>query len=276
MSETLVDDSRHMTKTNILQVSKAQEEAHRRLNNKFFSHDEIKKVQTKYNIPPLKDNQNNSKDNQAFQNQIHDALIQTQIQVTMFQILEQYKESCRYATDENDEYIYDDKDNPVFLSEDEFKSKWDQELLELFLPRSVCEYDRNYSYMPEPFSHWDYRNFWQQYFFVEDEECIYYIRGGSGGSMQREYNGLFAHTFATLVKKYNHIIPTDIYVYSELNKFEQHSQYLNFKTTPLELSGNYQHTNKEIRETLFKGFLIQYTYNYETHEFKIVDLEKDD
>jgi len=201
-------------------------------------------------------------------NELIDEFFLAQIHSLSFKILERHKESCKFKTDENDEYV-EAEGELIELSEEEFQEKWMKELLRLCLPKSIVECERNYSYMPVPFCRWDGRNPWQQFFFVETENEILQIHGGSGSSAQREHNGLFAHMFATLTKNYNHVIPTHIYFYTNRNEFEHIKRYDSFKTMSYELSGNYQMTNFSIINDLFKGLLIEYKIDYETNEITI-------
>lgn len=206
--------------------------------------------------------------NSDFKNQIIDEVYKTQIEIKEFETLEKFKEAEKYFEDENGNYIE--------LSIDEWLSNWDERILELTIPCTMIEYKRIYN-MPEPYHHWDNRNFWQQYFFIEDGDDNLFVHGGTGSSGQREMNGLMAHTFATLTKTYNQTIPTLIYEYNELNEFKLVDAYETFKTLPHELYGNYNPNwnkivvNHDTIKELFDGLLINYTRtdnDYQLYDYK--------
>ena len=140
------------------------------------------------------------------------------------------------------------------ISEEEFAKRWEVKKREIFKPRIITKHERVYD-MPFPLNFWDSRNIFQQYFFIETEEKTDWSKGGSGGSWQREQQGLWCHTFATLVKEYNLVCPTDCYVYNSENKLEKVKSFDNFKAVNRELSGNYQSDFVTVKE-LFENMLI--------------------
>ena len=217
---------------------------------------------------------NVEKENEQFKNNLVDKVYHTQVKLLEFELLENYKRTAKYKVDqETGEYVEDENGELIELSEDEWLQAWDALILELTMPRTIIEYKRKYNYMPEPYCHWDYRNFWQQYFFIEDGNDNLYACGGTGSSSQREINGLMTHTFATLTKQYNKQIPTLIYEYNEHNEFILINSYESFKTLPHELNGNYRNEriNHETIKELFQDLLINYNRtdnDYSIHDYR--------
>ncbi|MCK4388750.1 MAG: hypothetical protein KAV83_00755 [Desulfobacterales bacterium] len=121
------------------------------------------------------------------------------------------------------------------LYEDEWEEYWKKE--DPFRARVEYEYHRRYE-MPRPFSHWDSRNAWQQYYFGKDQAgFFYYEQGGSGSSGQRYNHGFYGHLFALLSSEKP--IPTYFFTYDSQNHFifdrKENSLWLNF----FDLVGNF-------------------------------------
>jgi hypothetical protein len=103
--------------------------------------------------------------------------------------------------------------------------------------------------MPPPFNHWDQRNLWQQYYFAENQDGIFfYEQGGSGSSGQRYDHGFYGHLFALLNSEKP--IATYFFTYDSRNRFvfnrEEKSLWLNF----FDLVGNFHVDWKESEKIL--------------------------
>jgi len=128
------------------------------------------------------------------------------------------------------------KEEYQWIYEDEWEEYWKKE--DLFKERIEYRYHRRYE-MPPPFNHWDNRNRWQQYYFGEDRDSVfYYAQGGSGSSGQRYYHGFYGHLFALLNSQ--DPVPTCFFTYDSRNRFifhrEEKSLWLNF----FDLVGNFK------------------------------------
>jgi len=270
LKDELYDDPKHMLKTNKLLLNQITQDAIKKIGNNWWSQDYIQTLISQHNIPLWASNDSTEKENNAFKQKVFDEIYQSQILIESIKLLDQYKIAIEHKFNEDDEeYCYDENDDPILLSEDEYNQLLEKKLLDWCMPKLMIEYSRNYNHAPEPFNHWDNRNFWQQYFFIENDNGDSYVQGGMASSGQRENQGRFAHTFATLTKKYNKTIPTILHVYDENNVFKPLTAYETFKVLPHELSGNYQ-SNENIKE-LFDGLLIYYKMDFENNNFEIID-----
>ena len=140
------------------------------------------------------------------------------------------------------------KEEYQWMYEDEWEEYWKKE--DPFKERVEYRYHRRYE-MPRPFSHWDSRNAWQQYYFAKDRESVfYYAQGGSGGSGQRYNHGFYGHLFALLNSQ--NPVPTYFFTYDSQNHFifhrEENSLWLNF----FDLVGNFWIDRKD-SEGILKG-----------------------
>ena len=141
------------------------------------------------------------------------------------------------------------------MPEDEAETAWEKRRLEIFLPRARTDFERQYL-MPAPFSHWDSRNPWQQWFFAARADRIEYTCGGSGASQQRENQGRWAHVFATAEDAHGMTAPTSILLYDELNRLRLLSGFDSFVTVVQELTGNYKAPHGGIYE-LFANRIVR-------------------
>jgi hypothetical protein len=132
------------------------------------------------------------------------------------------------------------------IYEDEWEEYWKKE--DPFKERIEYEYRRRYD-MPLPFSHWDRRNLWQQYYFAKNQEGIFfYEQGGSGSSGQRYDHGFYGHLFALLNSEKP--IATYFFTYDSRNRFVfnrvEKSLHLHF----FDLVGNFHIDWKESERIL--------------------------
>jgi hypothetical protein len=134
------------------------------------------------------------------------------------------------------------------IYDDEWEKYWEKE--DPFKERIEYRYHRRYD-MPPPFNHWDQRNLWQQYYFAENQDGIFfYEQGGSGSSGQRYDHGFYGHLFALLNSEKP--ISTYFFTYDSRNRFvfnrEEKSLWLNF----FDLMGNF-HIDWKESERILKG-----------------------
>ena len=132
------------------------------------------------------------------------------------------------------------------IYENEWEEYWKKE--DPFKERVEYRYHRRYD-MPPPFSHWDNRNPWQQYYFYKDHDgSFFYTQGGSGSSDQRYNHGFYGHLFALLNNKKK--VPTYFFTYNSRNQFisskKEESLWLHF----FDLVGNFKIDWKKSREIL--------------------------
>jgi len=139
------------------------------------------------------------------------------------------------------------KEEYQWMYENEWEEYWKKE--DPFKERVEYRYHRRYE-MPRPFSHWDSRNAWQQYYFGKDQAGVfYYAQGGSGSSGQRYNHGFYGHLFALLNSEAP--IPTYFFIYDSHNSFvfdrKEDSLWLNF----FDLVGNFR-IGREDSERILK------------------------
>lgn len=233
LNNSLYDDPNHMHKTNHLMCSIVEEEARERSLNRYYNGEELQKIIEKYELPKWAVNfgDNQEEENKKFRVELEDAIFEAQKNQHYCEIINEYMEMCRY--DYNEETEEDTK-----RTDDQFQKAWTQEKEKIFMPRYRTRYDRVY-HMPDPFCHWDYRNPFQQYYFIELDNVIYWTKGGTGSSGQREHHGRYAHTFAMLEHNYKYTIPTYCFLYDEMNIFRHVKDYKTFKAIVFDLYGNY-------------------------------------
>lgn len=172
-------------------------------------------------------------------------------------LMESYKNDSKYskmserelrnkAIKELDQEIYPlaierVKEHYQEIYEDEWEKYWKKE--DPFKKRTEYRYYRRYD-MPPPFSHWDSRNPWQQYYFAKNKDGSFYCaQGGSGSSGQRYNHGFYGHLFALLNNETP--VPTYFFTYDSQNRFifnrKEKSLWLNF----FDLVGNFKIDQKE-------------------------------
>jgi len=185
LDDSLYDDPRHMHQKHRVVVSEAIDAARRQLNHRYPDIERVQEMMKERGLPFEADNftsgEEKEKQDRELREQIENAIFEAHKLALLPEILDGYREEATTTYDESS-----DEETP--LPEDEAEAAWDKRRLEIFLPRVRTEYERQYL-MPVPFNHWDYRNPWQQWFFVAHADRIEYARGGSGGSGQREDQG---------------------------------------------------------------------------------------
>ncbi|MBW1794791.1 MAG: hypothetical protein JRF30_10350 [Deltaproteobacteria bacterium] len=138
------------------------------------------------------------------------------------------------------------KEEYQWMYEDEWEEYWKKE--EPFKERVEYRYHRRYE-MPRPFSHWDGRNAWQQYYFGKDQAGVfYYAQGGSGSSGQRYNHGFYGHLFALLNSEAP--VPTCFFTYDSHNRFIFHREEKSLWLNSFDLVGNFRIDWKESERIL--------------------------
>jgi len=212
----------------------------------------------KYELPTWKYNYKTEDTNERkFIHKLEDEIFEFQENVEIFDIISLEKENAKYKLDEDLYPVENENEEFILETDPKVVERQEKALIERMLaPRTQTLHERIYD-MPEPFNHWDSRSFWHQFFFIEDKEenkCKY-VRGNSGSSSSREYNGRWTHSFAYAAKR-DIKIPTFHLIYDQHNQLKHHTQYDEFKCLPYDVSGNYQSNRSEINE-LFSGCFIE-------------------
>ena len=249
------NDPKYMKVKNNIAVSEAVEEARRSLVNKYHTKEQIDELFKSYELELKADNY--SEDEKVHREHVcklEDGIFEMQQQKAMFEYLCQLKESCKYE--------YTDEGEDIELSKIEAETRFEIELEKVLMPRIYKTYERVYD-LPYPLAHWDSRNVFQHYFFIENENSIRYIIGGSGGSLQRHQLGLYAHTFAELENTYNKLCPTNVYFYTKENKVENFAKFKSFRAFTTDLVGNYKPSSRDTLQSLFKNKLLNFSVNWE-------------
>lgn len=271
MCEDLYDDPKHCVKTNHLCVSEVREEARRRLQNKYYSEEELDALAKKYNLHFWKTNDPEymkKEGERDFKFQVQDAMFRTQEELLFPEIIDYFTYHTKYQLDEFGCPLTDNEGNEILLNDPELvDERYRNELERIFMPQVRTSYERR-ALMPTPFDWWDWRNSFQQYFFVarlnrlvtikEERNLsnqkwgIHYCIGGSGSSGQREIQGRMSHTFATMAEKYGIEAETFYCQYTDRNELVYLGKSDTFKAMNRELSGNYQ-SPRETVKSLFKN-----------------------
>ena len=254
LDEHLYDDPKHMHITNHLIISEVEDEARKQLNQRYYSVEEVDDIFKAKEFPRKTYNWQEDSEREI-EHRITDGIFQSQVYEHYHEVIERFKEECRY--DYNEE-----TDEEIELSDSEAEARWQIRQKEIFLPRVTPSYERVYPNTPTPFDFWDYRNPWQQYFFVDKGEgkSIEWAKGGSGGSSQRYNNGLLSHTFAQLEKQYGYKIPTYYFEHTSSNEFCFKHCWDGLHLLKRELTGNYGE-NFQDTKYLFEGKLLDYDYD---------------
>jgi hypothetical protein len=257
LRQELRDNPKYMHITNDIGISQVQFEARKRLMNKPMGQEEVQGLIAKFELPTWKKNYGEDRDEAdgQFKTQLLDAIFEAQEQIGIFEIMEELKRECRWDYDE-------ETDEERERSEEEAQREWEQIRLEQVMPQVLTEFERVYR-LPEPFCFWDPRNRFQQWYFVQKPDVVEYYQGGSGSSQQRETQGRYAHTFATLSRRFGKKIPTTVLRYTGENKLQLVKEYSTFRAIGEELTGNYKADARD-KEKLFEGMLL--TLNYRTTE----------
>jgi len=274
----LYQDPMFCTRTSHHNLSRLEEDARREEGNHYYTDEEVQNIIDGNELSLIKNwgDHDDSKENLEFRMKIKDYIYANKIYRHFPVLLERFKEECSYKVDELGYCVEDEEGEPIPLSDDDAEKQYQQLLPGYISPRTGMEAERNYA-MPAPFSHWDRRNHFQQFFFVEapPEEGKKHRRiqvsiGGSGSSGSRQTQGLWAHAFAHQAKYYDVEAPTWFLVYNRDNELMHVKESSRFHAFNRELGGNYQRGLRgDDKDELFKGRLVGSTRSedYEKEEF---------
>jgi len=252
LDDDLYEDPKYMHQDYAVGVSDVISEARRLLRNNHPMVEDIHEQLEKMGFPKKPNNYESTKEEDyKFMCELEDAMYAALEYQMVPEIVQRMKEEFKYDYGAD----YDDTEEPPKKSAARFKKEWAKESLKIHQPRIVTRYSRVYS-MPEPFCYWDYRNSFQQWFFIENKTGITYISGGSGSSGQREDMGRFAHAFAHLSRHNDVKIPTHCFKYDKRNNFLHLESFKTFKAVNRELTGNYHVEDREESTKLFKDMLL--------------------
>jgi len=230
LAEEFCDNPDYLYCENQILVSRLEQDAQQR--TEFMRISEVEALLQNKEIPLECDNSGcHGIEQDEYLSSLYDAVFHAQTMVHYLDVIRQYKA-------EFEEILEDDYNDVPALSKEQEERAWQAYLLEQCLPRTYQKYERRYN-MPAPFRYWDYRNNFQQWYFIKKPDGVYYISGGSGGSHQREQMGRWSHVFATLQKKYGIDIITYALEYGSDNVLRFNKEFPTFKVVPRELSGNY-------------------------------------
>lgn len=261
LASDLAELPEYATTKNHIQHSIVEKEALKEMQNSYTDMSKVLNLLEKWGCSFSAGNKSTEEEDQEFKSKLIDYFFEAETKKLYPEIIERFKEAFKYPYNEETEKITE-------LSDEEFEKLWPEELLRILAPSTSYSWERDYSAMGEPFSYWDSRNTWQQFFFISpsiDANTIYYARGGSASSGQRHQQGLLAHTFALLSKTFK--IPTNLYKFTSKNEFIKIKEFDNFKTMDSELSGNYR-VDLQKTKYLFEGKLLKIkSYDSAIREF---------
>jgi len=268
------DDPQYMHKTNHILVCEAHGEARRELVNQYTRGDKMEKFIEENELMTWKYNYKEQEEKERkFKFDVEDAVFEYQERRCMVEhVLSHLKGADIYLLDEGGYVIYrDDLDEAEregkTFDEEGYALVTDKKVMEeqreallhrLLKPRMSTEHARVYA-LPYPFSHWDSRSFWHQWFILVDKEAnkVMVHRGNSGSSGAREENGRWAHTFCSLAKVHGLEIPTSHLLYDSHNKLSVINSYEGFRCLHYDLTGNYQVAGSYSEvDAFFEGRLI--------------------
>lgn len=132
------------------------------------------------------------------------------------------------------------------------KKIWD-DMFDMMLPQVLTKHEQIVP-ICEPFSLWDDRNRWQQWYLVDKGDRIDYACGGQASSWIREQHGKYAHAFSYLSNR-GYEIPTYVFTITEFNELKFLRAYDCFKAVNHELTGNYR-VEWSKTKSLFKNRLL--------------------
>jgi len=264
MRDELYDDPLHCEKTSDLWRSRMEVEAIEDTKydewqkdiDEYLKSDDISLIE-KWDEP------DDSKANLEFKMSVKDKCYENIVILKYPILIYQLKESCKYKLDECGYHEEDDKGEAIPVDEKTAAEQYRREVINYIFPRTGTSLKRKYL-MPRPFSHWDSRNGFQQFFFIEDLEGNIEVHiGGSGGSASRHSQGYYAHIFATLEDMYDIEIPTTIMHYNKDNELLLYDEVDRFVAVDRELTGNYQGGKWDQLDKVFKNRLIGFREDYE-------------
>lgn len=120
-------------------------------------------------------------------------------------------------------------------------------------PRTETRRERHYL-LPEPFSCWDDRNPYQQYYFLEGPKT--FALGGPGGSSGRRNHTVFGLAFAAHDSR--RPVPTCILVYDRHNRIKLVDTLARLCLVQRDLGSNYDLDHARVKELTFQVLLCDW------------------
>lgn len=253
LAEEHFDDPAYNLVDHSIIVSEVEEEGRTRHMNRYMPIGDTHKILTANEASFVASNHSTEQENRKHICDLEDGVFAAETLSHYPDIIAECKEAFRYH------------DNGRKKAQKKFDETWPKELVRILSPRTMMRIERVTTAMPEPFAWWDSRNCWQQWFFWKTGDSYNYVQGGSGSSQQREYQGLFAHTFAYARQKYDINIPTTWLHFDQHNRLFLKEVWPDFRTMLYELSGNYQVDRKDTMP-LFDDILK--SFNWETRKLE--------
>ena len=245
LTKALESDPRHVHIENLVLCGEVEATARERLMHHDFR---LKELATQFSQDRF-----NWKDDDtpiSLQSELHDAIVQAQICQMYPQIVDEFREECKYEYDE-------DRDEEVRISDEAFAQKWEQRSLEIFLPRMSERRERMFPNAPKPFC-WSSAAL-EQWFFVDRGDAIEYDRGNARGSGGRFTNGLMGHAFAVLASRGSEI-PTYYVEHTPTNDLHLVKKWDTLRLVDnIELTENYK-PPASTDPALFDGLLLRFDY----------------
>lgn len=226
LQDCLMSNPKYMRIDNQIESSQLQLDAIKELQGKYPTIDEIKKIIKRYKIPTRKNNYD-----------LDDRSFYYQVENRIYSIFEQMIYP-RIIFDKKQQFETKYFETHLQATKEEFVAEWKKELIDYLMPTVNKKYSRIYN-LPHPLNQWDDRSPWQQWYFVNYGEEIRYDIGGTSSSGKREVHGRWAHTFATLEKKYHMSIPVYCFKYTSDNQFKLIKRYERFKAVRNDIISNY-------------------------------------
>lgn len=168
LAQKLWDDPRHAHISYTTLCSEVEERAREQAGDHFFSDSQIADIFKKNRFPKNRYNweeEGEVDDEKPIEIELKDAIYDAQVKMLYPEIVEEFKEECRYEYDEKTE-------EEVKLAPKAFAKKWKKRQLEIFLPRVDERSQRAFPNTPEPFDH---STSFTQYFFIEKEDKVEWI-----------------------------------------------------------------------------------------------------
>lgn len=258
LDPSLMTNPKYCKMESFIGVSKIQEEARKRMVNKYYDEESVEKIISDQEYQTKQFNFKKDSLRPSFLSKLKDSIYESQELELIPEIFQEYCDSAKFDYD-------DSLSEEIERNEDDTKLAIDILRKELFLPQVFTTYNRVYA-LPEPFDFWDDRNLFQQYYLVSNGESIDTVQGGPASSHQREMHGLWAHTFAELSKTKK--IRTWVLKYNSKNELILVDHFDQFKAMNYDLTGNYAE-DWSVTKVLFKGKLLKSSFSEENGSQKI-------
>lgn len=173
-----------------------------------------------------------------------------------------------YGQDEGNEiygkWLKKYQNNDEIIIKKELESRYNKEILKthknhekLFKSRYGLDYDRYY-HLPAPFDHIDWRNPFDNIIIWDGQGKKLAVRGGSGGSGQREINSVYLFGLSLL----NQIkpVPSYLFIYDQENNLWFIKKFSSFSLPDFDLGSNYFLSQKEKEKVLQKVKLFRWDF----------------